>query len=140
MLGTNDCKTAYDTTPEKIGKGVEKLIDQIQSYDANIKILLVSPIELGDGVWETGYDTEFDRSSVGVSRGLPQVYRELAEGKNVEFLAASQYAAPSEADREHMDKINHRNFANAIINKLENMITRQATNIVYNRRLYEKCS
>jgi lysophospholipase L1-like esterase len=137
MLGTNDCKTAYNTTPEKIGEGVEKLIEQIQNHDSNIKILLVSPIELGEGVWETGYDTEFDRKSVEVSRRLPQVYREIAERKNIEFIAASQYAVPGEADREHMDKISHRNFANAVVNKLGNMIARSD---VHNSIYYEKCS
>ena len=31
MLGTNDCKTMYDTSAEVIGRGVERLLDQIRS-------------------------------------------------------------------------------------------------------------
>ena len=32
MLGTNDCKTVYETTPELIGKGVETVIAKIRSF------------------------------------------------------------------------------------------------------------
>ena len=54
MLGTNDCKTAYGATAEKIGSGIELLIKQIKDSDLDINIILVSPIELGEGVWEEG--------------------------------------------------------------------------------------
>ena len=53
MLGTNDCKTAYGATAEKIGSGIELLIKQIKDSDPDINIILVSPIELGEGV--SGY-------------------------------------------------------------------------------------
>jgi lysophospholipase L1-like esterase len=132
MLGTNDCKKAYNTTPEKIGAGIEILIEQIQNYDSDIRIFLVSPIELGQGVWEEGYDTEFDRTSVEVSRKLPKIYKDIARKYNIEYLAASRYAQPSEADREHMDEVSHRNFANAVIRKLKKSF---AENV-----FYEKCS
>lgn len=58
MLGTNDCKTVYGASAEVIGKGIEKLIGQIESADKNIKILLISPIWLGEKVWEEGYDLQ----------------------------------------------------------------------------------
>ena len=66
MLGTNDCKTMYDTSAEVIGRGVERLLDQIRSSTPDSKILLMSPIALGEGVGEAGYDPEFDESSVAV--------------------------------------------------------------------------
>lgn len=44
MLGTNDCKTVYDASPEVIGKGIERLILQIQEYQPQAKVLLISPI------------------------------------------------------------------------------------------------
>ena len=52
MLGTNDCKTMYDTSAEVIGRGVERLLDQIGSSAPDSKILLMSPIALGAGVGE----------------------------------------------------------------------------------------
>ena len=54
MLGTNDCKTMYDTSAEVIGRGVERLLDQIRSSTPDSKILLMSPIALGEGVGEAG--------------------------------------------------------------------------------------
>ena len=68
MLGTNDCKTFYNASAEVIGLGVERLVEQIRKADKNIRILLISPIQLGEGVWEQGYDPEFNEKSVEVSK------------------------------------------------------------------------
>lgn len=125
MLGTNDCKTVYGATPERIGEGVEELVSQIQRFDSNIRIVLVSPIALGSEVWKEEYDIEFSRYSVKVSEKLPEVYRKIAWKRGLEFLAASDYANPSSADQEHMDAENHRRFAEAISRKIESMIVRE---------------
>ena len=52
MLGTNDCKSVYSATPEVIGQGIEQLLDQINTVNPDAKILLVSPIYLGERIWE----------------------------------------------------------------------------------------
>lgn len=138
MLGTNDCKVAYGATPERIGEGIEALIDQIQTFDPDIRIVLVSPIALGDKVWEEGYDTEFNENSVAVSKALPKVYERIAKRRGIEFLAASDYAKPSNTDREHMDAEGHRYFAEAISDKIESMIIHDT--VIKGRRvsLYEE--
>ena len=56
MLGTN-CKTVYGASAGVIAKGVEKLIEQAQRFAKDTPILLISPIHLGEGVWEKGFDT-----------------------------------------------------------------------------------
>lgn len=66
MLGTNDCKTVFEASAEVIGKGVERLLDQIKQVSPDTKVLLVSPIALGKGIWEEGYDPEFNEVSVRV--------------------------------------------------------------------------
>ncbi|MEI3199322.1 MAG: SGNH/GDSL hydrolase family protein [Lachnospiraceae bacterium] len=38
MLGTNDCKTAYGASAELIGKGISRLLDQIQEKAPNAKV------------------------------------------------------------------------------------------------------
>lgn len=50
MLGTNDCKSVYSATPEVIGQGIEQLLDQINTVNPDAKILLVSPIYLGERI------------------------------------------------------------------------------------------
>lgn len=115
MLGTNDCKTYYNASAEVIGRGIEKLLDQIQTADPQIKILLISPILLGEGVWEEGYDPEFDENSLKTSKRLKSVYGRIARKRGIDFLAASDVAAAGEGDREHLDEANHRKLAEAIL-------------------------
>lgn len=68
MLGTNDCKTFYGATAGSIGLGIRKLVRQIRDGAPSAKILLMSPIALGEKVWD-GFDTEFGKNSVpGVQR------------------------------------------------------------------------
>lgn len=122
MLGTNDCKVVYDASAEIIGRGIERLLDQIQKFDENIKVLLVSPIELGHKIWEEGFDPEFDEKSVITSKNLPKVYEKIAKRRNTYFLAASDYAKPSENDREHLDQEGHKALADAVGEKIEEII------------------
>lgn len=118
MLGTNDCKTIYQASAEVIGKGIEKLVHQIQAADENIEILLVSPILLGEGVGEEGYDPEFNQESVRISKELKIVYEQVAKRNGCAFLAASDYAKASGKDREHLDETGHRRLAEAVLQKI----------------------
>jgi lysophospholipase L1-like esterase len=119
MLGTNDCKRVYGASAEVIGKGIEKLLLQIQADNPVQKVLLISPILLGEKVWEEDFDPEFDERSVETSRRLKDIYKSLATKYGCEFLAASDYAVPSEADREHLDEAGHHQLAQAIYQKLK---------------------
>lgn len=115
MLGTNDCKTIYSATAEYIGHGVERLINQVKAYIPDSRILLMSPIHLGEGVGESGFDPEFTQHSVQISKNLEAVYKNIAAAQNVEFFAASKVAAPSSTDREHMNEEGHKNLAEAVV-------------------------
>ena len=70
MLGTNDCKSLYNASAEVIGLGIEQLLKQIRKIDSDTRILLISPIQLGEGVWEPEFDPEFNQKSVEVSKKL----------------------------------------------------------------------
>ena len=122
MLGTNDCKTAYSSSPELIGKGIEKLLGQISMYAPHSKILLMSPIFLGERIWEDGFDGEFDKHSIEISKKLPHVYEKLARRKEIYYLKASDYAQPSSIDMEHLDEEQHQKLALAVVDYLEQMI------------------
>lgn len=122
MLGTNDCKTAYGASAEKIGEGITKLIRQVKHHNELCKILLVSPIYLGNNVWKKGYDEEFSKNSVDVSKRLEQVYEQIAKENSIAFLRAADFAAPSLRDQEHMDVEGHRKLAEAVFSKVEDLI------------------
>ena len=121
MLGTNDCKAAYGASAEMIGKGIEKILGQIRVGAPESKILLISPIWLGEKVWQPGYDPEFSEKSVEVSKGLAEVYHRIAEREHVAFLNAADYAEPSAADQEHMNPQNHQLLAEGIYKKVVEM-------------------
>ena len=78
MLGTNDCKSHYGASAEVIGLGIRQLIQQVKAGVPDAKLILVSPIQLGEDVWD-GYDLEFDRTSVETSKDLPRVYQRIAK-------------------------------------------------------------
>lgn len=118
MLGTNDCKKCFNASPELIGKGIERLIGQIRKFDSDIKILLVSPIELGEEVWKKEYDPEFSKDSVEVSKKLKSVYQKLADKYKCDFIAASDYAKPSVEDQEHLNEQGHEKLYEAVYSRL----------------------
>lgn len=119
MLGTNDCKTRYGATAGIIAKGLGQVISKAQLKSSKeMKILVISPILLGQGVGEEGYDVEFDSHSELVAGKLSEEYEKVAKEKNFYFLAASKYANPSPIDREHLDESGHKKLAEAIYNKL----------------------
>ena len=122
MLGTNDCKTFYNASPYVIGKGMEKCLDILEKYISPEKILLISPLHLGDDVWRPEKDPEFGGESVAISKELKEVYREIAARRGTVFLAASDYVSASAVDDEHMDEEGHRIFADAVYKHLEPII------------------
>lgn len=118
MLGTNDCKTVYGATADIIGKGITKMIGQIRTHAKGSKILLISPIHLGEYVWKNDYDPEFSTVSVSVSKELAEVYKKVCKKENIYFLDASLYANPSSTDQEHLGEEGHSRLAEAIWNKI----------------------
>lgn len=118
MLGTNDCKKYYNNSAIDISEGISQCLDIILQHVASKHVLLVSPITLGENVWKEEFDPEFDRESVLVSKYLKNEYQKVAKEKKVHFLAASEYARPSEADQEHLDVVGHNQLANAIYERI----------------------
>lgn len=118
MLGTNDCKARYRASAAQIAAGMGECVEKLLEYISTDKILLISPIHLGERVWEAKFDPEFDRLSVDTSRQLEEAYRKMAAEKNIPMLAASDYALPSETDHEHMTEAGHAALAMAVYRAL----------------------
>ena len=118
MLGTNDCKSVYGASAHTIGKGIELCLDEIEKTVPAEKIILVSPIHLGDEVWRPDKDPEFDKDSIEVSHELREVYSRIAEKRGVRFLAASDIASPDKKDDEHLNEEGHKALSEAIYGKL----------------------
>lgn len=115
MLGTNDCKTCNHASAAEIAKGIDTCLDIILEYVKAENVLVISPILLGEKVWQPEYDPEFNRHSVEVSKGLKAEYRHVANRRGVQFLAASEYVSPSSEDQEHLNAESHRKFADVLL-------------------------
>ena len=118
MLGTNDCKKAFHASAEEIGKGLERCLDAFETVIAPERILVISPIVLGENVWRPEKDPDFDRQSVSVSAGLKAVYEAIARRRKHLFLAASDYTGPSGYDDEHLNAEGHGVLADAVYRML----------------------
>lgn len=115
MLGTNDCKTRYNASAAIIAKGLEQtIIKARKNASQDFELLIISPIHLGKGVGEEGFDPEFDERSELVSKHLAAEYKKIALQHQATFLDASTVAVPSETDREHLDESGHAALAEAI--------------------------
>ena len=126
MLGTNDCKTIFGASAEVIGRGIQCLLDQIQTFAPQTDVLLISPIYLGEKVWQEGYDQDFSPQSVTVSKELEPVYERIAAERQIGYLRASDYVQCSEADQEHLNAQGHQIFAQAVYEKTERMLWKRS--------------
>lgn len=112
MLGTNDCKIEFNATAKDIANGMEKVAKKAKEVAGKeAKIVIVSPIHLGKGVGEPGFDPEFNEISENVSRQLATEYKAVAEKNGFYFFDAALVAQPSSIDRQHLDENGHKNFA-----------------------------
>ena len=118
MLGTNDCKTAFHASPEEIGRGLEQCLTRFEALVPSGKILVISPLLLGQDVWKPEKDPAFDRQSVRTCAALKEVYAAIAEKRGNVFLAASDHAVVSHIDEEHLNADGHERLAAAILNRL----------------------
>lgn len=116
MLGTNDCKSYYKSNSYNIAKGLGLCVDELLKYISPEKVLIVSPIFLGDSVWKEEFDPEFDAHSVDIAKGLFNEYKKVAETKGTNIISASDFARPSNVDQEHLTKEGHQLLAHAIYN------------------------
>ena len=122
MLGTNDCKTIFGASAEVIGKGIVRLLEQARNYAPQAKILLVSPIYLGEQVWREGFDEEFSPNSVTVSKELAAVYQKIAKDYQIQYLQASKHVQCCAADQEHLNKDGHKIFADVVYQRVAGML------------------
>lgn len=130
MLGTNDIKMRFHLTPPDTGKGIERLIKKILEVTPQkredgqaSKILLVSPVHLGDTLSEieSGEEMGFQRG-IDYSTRLAPIYEALAQAYEIEFLDAAVYTEPSVIDECHLSVKGHAKIGEAITEKCREIL------------------
>lgn len=130
-LGTNDLKyhPAWHAA-----QGVGQLVSYAQHVDTlnpwgehvfrnGPKILVISPIAIGEDLVNRNVNDDL----VGKheeSRKFPKVFADLCAGMGVDMLDAQAYAEPSDIDCIHMEPEGHLALANAVAEKITEMMNR----------------
>lgn len=113
MLGTNDLKTRFHASSQDIANNVGQLIDIIQN-NTGTKIILVSPMEVTEGIDKGPFGDSFDDSAVRRSKEISKHYRKIAKEKDCIFVDAAKCSKPSDIDHLHMTSDAHQNLANEL--------------------------
>lgn len=108
MLGTNDTKTRYHVCAQEIGYGMEELLLRLRTaypFSPVPKVVLVAPAPLRcqEGI-------EFSEESVGKSRQLAAIYKDIAQRFGCGYLDAGEFAALGE-DGIHFTPQDHAEMA-----------------------------
>lgn len=123
MLGTNDVKARFTSTPEAVVGGIASLLDiaqhrVMQERHGGFKILLVCPppvVEVGpikDEFW----------GGAARAQALAPLYQTLASARGIAFLDAGAVIAVSPVDGVHFNADAHEKLATAIAAKLQEML------------------
>jgi len=115
MLGTNDTKTRFGATPEKITAGIAGLLDiamslEMQERHSGFRILLICP----PPVLEQGPIRPEFSGAREVSLQLRKLYASLAQARGVEFLDAGSVIEVSPVDGIHFEAEAHRRLGTAV--------------------------
>jgi lysophospholipase L1-like esterase len=117
MLGTNDLKEVYRTTPSMIASGMTSLVRACMLSGAGPNggapaVLVIAPAPVGPvtqvaALWGFG---EGERKS----REVAQMYRLLAEREGAQFLDGGTVAEVDPAEGVHLTKEAHTTLATAV--------------------------
>lgn len=119
MLGTNDCKSAFNASSKEITAGLELCLKTLLDVAAPENILLISPLFLETAALDFGFN---DRS-IAVSRELKPDFKDLADKYGTAFLAASDIAKASSLDGQHLTEEGHRALCDAVLKSISSMDT-----------------
>lgn len=123
MLGTNDVKARFTATPEAVVGGIASLLDiaqhrVMQERHGGFRILLICPTP----VVEVGPIRHEFWGGAARSQALPPLYAALAAARGIEFLDAGPVIAVSPLDGVHFDEAAHAKLADAVTQKLREML------------------
>lgn len=127
MLGTNDlkpriCRRAYDSA-----RGVALLGEKVLASHAGRegkapKLLIISPITIGENIEQTDFSDEFGgKNAYEQSLLLSKYIKGEAEEIGCAFLDAAEYAKPG-ADAIHMDDKSHARLGAALAKKVRDIL------------------
>ena len=128
MLGTNDIKQRFSLSASDVAAGAETLVKTIKMYfrenrEPVPEILLVSPLKIREEIVDHKFSPMFGgERAVKISGELAGYYRETAKRQGCAFLDAASVTMPGAEDSVHLDPEGHRVFAEAVTEKLREIL------------------
>ncbi|MGI6010046.1 MAG: SGNH/GDSL hydrolase family protein [Ruminococcus sp.] len=127
MLGTNDVKCTFRNSAYEIGRALERNIQiaqapQMWDGERTPEILVVCPPGVTEDFKGSDMEGHFDQRSVEVSKELDKEFRNMAEKYGCAYLNAMEYTGPGKEDGVHLDAQGHRKLADALEQKIKEMI------------------
>jgi len=115
MLGTNDLKTRFAPSVEKITAGAAGLLDialtdDLQARHGPFRVLLICP----PPVVETGPIRGEFTGAGAIAPNLTRAYADLAHARGAAFLDAGTVISVSDTDGVHFDAPAHRTLGEAV--------------------------
>jgi lysophospholipase L1-like esterase len=123
MLGTNDVKARFCTTPEAVTGGIAALLDiaqglEMQKRHGGFQVLVVCP----PPVVEVGPIKDEFYGGAKRAQALPPLYAALAAARGCGFLDAGRVIAVSPQDGVHFDEAAHGALAVAVAGAVRGMV------------------
>jgi lysophospholipase L1-like esterase len=117
MLGTNDLKNQFSSTPESITEGLSGLIDDTyavfdKNEDKRPRIIMLSPVHIDSDNPEFMkiYGHAYDKDCGEKSKMLSDPIRTMCETRVIEFFDAQDYAHAGD-DGLHLSADSHQSLA-----------------------------
>lgn len=117
-LGTNDLQKFFDIDENLTKDGLKNTITYIRKITPQARIILISPVILGDDLLKGYFQCQFDDKSICASIWIQDVYREIAKEEKCELLDINQFVSPSPLDGLHFDEKSHKIIAEKIADKI----------------------
>ena len=128
MLGSNDLKKKFNLPAGDIAGSLKTMLMYLKSFmkykcNMNPKILIVSPVHLGEHIGDSRFAEFFDgENAVANSKRLAFWYEEAAKQFECEFFDASAVAKAGDVDCLHMQEESHIALAEAMAEKVLQII------------------
>ena len=120
MLGTNDVRACFNSSPVVICRGMERLLRLAQQVPcwgpAGPKFLLLPPAPLPEAVERSGSAREvMGPGCAEKSRALPELYRRLAEQLGCGYFDPAPYVEYNAVDHMHLTRRAHARLAETLV-------------------------
>ncbi len=123
MLGTNDTLNFFRKNAQESAENIRGYIRLWKASFPHSHVLIISPIHITNyAMRHPVFSQLYSHDSIVASHRFANAYEQLAREEDVYFLDASLYAEPSDADGIHMAPEAHESLAEAVCNKIREIL------------------